>query len=69
MIVGVHGLADETLRLHEYSPVFDTEPFAAHERFFVDEVPARRPSVASERPNCRDVGHRTFIQRDRHMLP
>src|SRR5947209_6799485 len=23
MIVGVHGLADETLRLQEYSPVFD----------------------------------------------
>jgi enterochelin esterase-like enzyme len=38
MIVGVHGLADETARLHEYSPVFDAERFAAHERFFVDEV-------------------------------
>ena len=23
MIVGVHGLTDETLRLHEYSPGFD----------------------------------------------
>ena len=38
MIVGVHRLADETLRLHEYSPGFDPERFAAHERFFVDDV-------------------------------
>jgi enterochelin esterase-like enzyme len=38
MIVGVHGLADEMLRLQEYSPVFDAERFAAHEGFFVEEV-------------------------------
>ncbi len=38
MIVGVHRLADETLRLHEYSPVFDAERFAAHEEFFVEDV-------------------------------
>ena len=38
MIVGVHGLADETRRLKEYSPVFDAERFAAHERFFVKDV-------------------------------
>jgi enterochelin esterase-like enzyme len=38
MIVGVHGLVDETLRLQEYSPVFDAERFAAHERFFVEDV-------------------------------
>jgi enterochelin esterase-like enzyme len=38
MIVGVHRLADETLRLHEYSPRFDPERFAAHERFFVEDV-------------------------------
>jgi enterochelin esterase-like enzyme len=38
MIVGVHRLADETLRLHEYSPGFDPERFAAHEAFFVGEV-------------------------------
>jgi Ser/Thr protein kinase RdoA (MazF antagonist) len=38
MIVGVHRLADETLRLHEYSPVFDAERFAAHEEFFVKDV-------------------------------
>src|SRR5690242_13133887 len=38
MIVGVHGLADETLRLHEYSPVFDAERFAAHENFFVNSA-------------------------------
>jgi enterochelin esterase-like enzyme len=38
MIVGVHGLTDEMLRLQEYSPVFDEARFAAHERFFVHEV-------------------------------
>jgi enterochelin esterase-like enzyme len=38
MIVGVHRVADETLRLHEYSPGFDPERFAAHERFFVEDV-------------------------------
>jgi pimeloyl-ACP methyl ester carboxylesterase len=38
MIVGVYGLADEMPRLREYSPVFDPERFAAHERFFVEEV-------------------------------
>src|SRR5262245_7760564 len=40
MIVGVHRAADETLRLHEYSPGFDPERFAAHERFFVENVGA-----------------------------
>ena len=38
LIVGVHRTADETLRLHEYSPVFDADRFAAHERFFVEDV-------------------------------
>jgi enterochelin esterase-like enzyme len=38
MIVGVHGLTDEMLRLHEYSPGFEPERFAAHEKFFVGEV-------------------------------
>jgi enterochelin esterase-like enzyme len=38
MIVGAHRLADETLRLHEYSPGFEPERFAAHERFFVEDV-------------------------------
>ncbi len=38
MIVGVHRLDDETLRLHEYSPGFDPERFAAHEKFFVEDV-------------------------------
>src|SRR6185312_7293576 len=38
LIVGVHGLTDELPRLHEYSPVFDAERFAAHEQFFVEEV-------------------------------
>src|ERR1700719_5260324 len=38
MIVGVHGLTDETLRLHEYSPGFEPERFAVHEKFFVEDV-------------------------------
>ncbi|RYG65287.1 esterase [bacterium] len=38
MIVGVHRSADEMLRLHEYSPVFDADRFAAHEKFFVEDV-------------------------------
>jgi enterochelin esterase-like enzyme len=38
MIVGTHRLDDEMLRLHEYSPVFDAERFAAHENFFVEDV-------------------------------
>ena len=38
MIVGVHRLIDETQRLHEYSPGFAPEQFAAHEKFFVEDV-------------------------------
>lgn len=38
LIVGAHRLADETLRLHEYSPGFDPQRFAAHETFFVEDV-------------------------------
>jgi enterochelin esterase-like enzyme len=38
MIVGVHGLADDEARLQEYSPVFDADRFAAHEKFFVEDV-------------------------------
>jgi len=38
MIVGAHRLDDEMLRLQEYSPVFDAERFAAHEKFFADDV-------------------------------
>jgi enterochelin esterase-like enzyme len=38
MIVGVHRSTDETLRPHEYSPGFDPERFAAHEKFFVEDV-------------------------------
>ncbi len=38
MIVGTHRLEDEMLRLHEYSPVFEAERFAAHEEFFVEDV-------------------------------
>jgi enterochelin esterase-like enzyme len=38
VVVGVHRLDDETLRLHEYSPAFDAQRFAAHEQFFVEDV-------------------------------
>ena len=38
MIVGVHRLTDETRRLHEYSPGFEPERFAAHEKLFVEDV-------------------------------
>ena len=38
MIVGVHGLTDETLRLHEYSPGLEPARFAEHEKFFVEDV-------------------------------
>jgi len=38
MVVGVHGLLDEMARLQEYSPVFDADRFASHERFFVEDV-------------------------------
>lgn len=38
MIVGAHRLDDENLRLHEYSPGFDPLRFAAHEKFFVEDL-------------------------------
>ena len=38
MIVGVHALTDEMMRLQEYSPIFDAERFAAHEKVFVEDV-------------------------------
>lgn len=38
MIIAAHRQADEMERLREYSPVFDAERFAAHERFFVEDV-------------------------------
>jgi enterochelin esterase-like enzyme len=45
MVIGAHRPDDETLRLQEYSPgestaafAFDTERFAAHEKFFVEDV-------------------------------
>lgn len=44
MIVGVHGLIDEMQRLHEYSPGFEQARFAAHEKFFVEDVRRRTES-------------------------
>jgi enterochelin esterase-like enzyme len=45
MMVGAHRAEDETLRIHEYAPgettaafTFDAERFAAHEKFFVEDV-------------------------------
>jgi hypothetical protein len=50
MIIGVHGLADEMPRLNEYSPDFNAERFAAHEKFFVEDVrDAGADVVMSER--------------------
>jgi enterochelin esterase-like enzyme len=40
MIVGVHGMPDDDGRLKEYVPEFDPERFAAHEKFFVEDVRA-----------------------------
>jgi enterochelin esterase-like enzyme len=50
MIVGAHRPEDETVRLHEYSPHFDPERFAAHERFLVDDVRAWTQSRFGVRP-------------------
>ena len=41
MIVGVHRLANETLRLHEYSAKFDPARFKAHENFLIEDVRSR----------------------------
>ena len=38
MIAGVHGLADDAGRLNEYVSVVNAERFAAHEKFFLDDV-------------------------------
>lgn len=38
MIVGAHRPADETQRLHEYSPGFEPDRFAAHEEFLVGDL-------------------------------
>jgi enterochelin esterase-like enzyme len=45
MIIGAHRVDDETLRIHEYSSgrstsafAFDPDRFAAHEKFFVEDV-------------------------------
>ena len=45
MIIGAHRVDDETLRIHEYSSgkstaafAFDPQRFAAHEKFFVEDV-------------------------------
>src|SRR5882757_7116852 len=42
MIVGAYRTddQDEMVRIHEYSPSFDEQRFAAHERFFVEDVRA-----------------------------
>ena len=38
MMVGVHRVANEALRLHEYSPAFDAARFDAHAAFLVNDV-------------------------------
>ena len=57
LIVGTHRAAEETLRLHEYSPGFDAARFAAHEQFFVEDV---REWTAS-RLGVRLPVHRTAV--------
>jgi enterochelin esterase-like enzyme len=54
MIVGVHGLTDDRARLEEYSPPFNAERFAAHEKFFVEDV---RRRVGSEYGLVLDAEH------------
>jgi enterochelin esterase-like enzyme len=38
LLVATHRVDDEMERLHEYSPGFEPERFAAHEKFFVEDV-------------------------------
>ena len=38
LLVAAHRLDDEMQRIHEYSPGFEPERFAAHEKFFVEDV-------------------------------
>jgi enterochelin esterase-like enzyme len=51
MMIGAHGPGDEMQRIREYSPgtntpafTFDPERFAAHEKFFVEDVRRWAPS-------------------------
>jgi enterochelin esterase-like enzyme len=41
MVVGVRGLPHDDGRLKEYVPGFDESRFAAHDRFFVEDVRRR----------------------------
>jgi hypothetical protein len=78
MIVGVHGLADETPWLHEYSSAFAPERFAAHARFFVEDVrrwtqsrfavgAARRPHRGVRNLGRRRAGARHWASAPRHL--
>ena len=54
MVIGVHGQPDDEGRLKEYVPTIDAERFAAHEKFFVDDVRAWvRSSFDLALPNTR----------------
>lgn len=57
MIVGVHGLDGDERRLAEYTPGFSGERFAAHERFFVEDVRAWAASRFGPLP----VANRTAV--------
>ena len=67
MVVGAHRLDDEMQRLHEYSPVLDAGRFAAHERFFVDDIREWASSALADTPNTavRSAG-RSTPNRDRN---
>jgi enterochelin esterase-like enzyme len=54
MVVGIHPAAEKTRRLHEYSPGFDPELFAAHESLVLDDVrPWVRTRFGVELPAAR----------------
>ena len=57
MIIGAHRVEDETLRLHDSPPgrstaafAFDPNRFAAHEKFFVEDVPRWAATRLGVRP-------------------
>jgi hypothetical protein len=64
MIIGAHRMDDETLRIREYSPgestpafAFDPERFAAHEKFFVEDVRrwAQSRFIHSSQSSCAGI--------------
>ena len=71
MIVGVHRVTDETLRLHEYSPRFDPAPVRStrevlrRRRPSVDEVAVRGRAARRAHGSVRGLGRRGACTRTR----